>query len=250
MVRLLVMAMVCACGGAALQPQALQGQADAGIAPAAACEVPPMDQLYPGWWPPNPYGPALVAAPCMTQAHDALIVLGCPSNADGGASECQTKRADIAAKLFASGSARNFIVTGAAVHNAFVEADALAALLIARGVAQELIVREPHAMHTDENIYYSSRLMQAHGWASALVVSDDAGQLVFTGLCDSNCCVNLGRLTVVELPDQTHAGHYVLYPQAAAVQPAECAQIEQANKFMCTNRASRKACADSFQLRP
>jgi hypothetical protein len=249
MVRLLAIATVCACGGAS-QPHTPQGPADAGLAPAAACEVPPMDQLYPGSWPPNPYGPALVAAPCMTQAHDVLIVLGCPSNPDGSASPCQTKRADIAANLFANGHARNFIVTGAAVHNAFVEADALAALLIARGVAQERIVREPHAMHTDENIYYSSRLMQAQGWASALVVSEDAGQLVFTALCDSNCCVNLGRLTVVELPDQTHVGHYVLYPEAAAVQPAECAQISTATKFMCTNKSSRKACADNFQLRP
>jgi DUF218 domain-containing protein len=247
--RLLLVAILCGCGAGISAPPSA-GFPDAGTAAAAACEVPPMDQLYSGAWPPNPWAPALIAAPCMTQRHDAIIVLGCPSNADGSASDCQRSRAQMAASLYAQGFAANLIATGAAAHNAWVEADALTALLTARGVPGAAIVREPLAMHTDENLYYSSRIMQQRGWISALVVSDDPGHLVFTAVCDSNCCVKLGRLTVVELPDQTRVGHYVLYPQAEQVGPAECAQIRAPEKFMCTNLLDRKACADFFQLRP
>src|SRR3954471_22272723 len=126
-----LIALSCACGGAPVQPRELP---DARTAGAAACEGPPMDQLYAGAWPPNPWAPALLAAPCMTQPHDAIIVLGCPSAADGGASDCQVKRAEIASRLIAQGYAASAIVSGAAAHNAYVEAEALATLLIARGV--------------------------------------------------------------------------------------------------------------------
>src|SRR5437762_1504068 len=143
-----ILALAAACSGTVVQPGGAIDPPDAGAAATAACEVPPMDQIYSGVYPPNPWAPALVAAPCM---------------------------------------------------------------------------------------------MQARGWQSALVVSDDPGHLVFTALCDSNCCVDLGRLTVVELPDETRVGHYVLYPAAGRVAPAECTQISQAGKFMCTNMASRLA---------
>ena len=235
--------LACIACGSAPAPAA---RADAGAESAALCEVPTMDRLYPDNYPPDPWGPATLAAPCMTEQHDAIIVLGCPSEADGGPSDCQLKRADIAAGLVLN--ARNFIVTGGAAHNAFVEADSLAALLQQRGIKPGQIVREPKAMHTDENIYYSSRIMQQRGWTSALVVTEEPGQLVYTALCDANCCVDLGRLTVIEMPDRTKLGHYVLYPVAARVGDLECAQIETPSKFMCTNMDARLACADRFQL--
>ncbi len=206
-----------------------------------------MDQLYPGAWPPNPYGPAVPADTCLYAAHDAIVILGCPSNADGTPSDCQIRRADMAAAL--RRYADRFIVSGAAAHNQYVEADALQALLVQRGVPAENILLERKARHTDENIYYSSRIMQAEGWQSALVISDDPGHLVFTALCDSNCCVDLGRLTVIELPDRSKVGHYVLYPPGARVSGAECAQIETSTKYMCTNMADRMACAANFRLR-
>jgi len=236
------------CGGAAVSPvrQPADG-GSAGPAPAAYCEVPAMDQIYPGAWPPNPYGPALPADTCLLAAHDAILVLGCPSNADGTPSDCQIRRADMAAALQRYSS--HFIVSGAAAHNQYVEADALEALLVARGIPEAHILLDRKAMHTDENIYYGSRIMQAQGWQSALVVSDDPGHLVFTALCDSNCCVDLGRLTVMELPDKTKVGHYVLHPPAAQVSGAECSQIETSTKFMCTNMAQRMACAWNFRLR-
>jgi hypothetical protein len=72
-----------------------------------------------------------------------------------------------------------------------------------------------------------------------------------TALCDANCCVELGRMTVVEVMlagKATKVGHYVRVPPASAVSDAECKQIEQPFKAMCSNLASRLACADDFKL--
>lgn len=220
--------------------------------PVVGCPVPSMVDQYPGLFPPNPYGAWETASACIHAEHDAIVVLGCPSEADGSPSRCQTTRADFAVALSSAGLGNRFIVTGAAVANEHVEAESLRSLLIARGVADSDIVLEPLAEHTDENLYYSSRIMQDRGWQSAIVVSDDAGHLVFTGLCDANCCVQLGRMTVLdfEVPGRApiRAGHYVLDPFGPRVEPAECEHIGSPTKALCLNRAMRRACADDFRL--
>jgi len=211
------------------------------------CEVSPMQELYPGPLAPNPDDDHPRAGACIDDEHDVLLVLGCPSEEDGSPSGCQIERADIAAALHAAGYADRLIVSGGAVHNEFVEADALHDLLVARGVPSGVIVREPRAEHTDENIYFASRIMQERGWRSAFVVSDSAGQLVYNALCDANCCVGLGRLTVVEL-EGTVVGHYVLYPDAEPVAEDECAHVEDARMGVCLNLGKRRACKDHFEL--
>jgi hypothetical protein len=185
------------------------------------------------------------------------MVLGCPSRDDGQPSDCQKKRADIAVGLQRLGYGDRFIVTGGAVANAHVEADALRALLLARGVPDDRIVREPLAMHTDENLYYSTRIMEAEGLVTAWVVSEDPGHLVMTAVCDANCCVQLGRMTVFELgvplssggsPEPQKVGHYVRTPPATLASTTECDHVKQPLKFMCTNLSSRRACAGRLML--
>ena len=225
---------------------------DAGPSAATMCSVQSMTQIYPGDLPPNPYGSVTPAGSCAV-AHDAIILLGCPSNTDGTPSPSQIARADIAVALSQAGYANEFIVSGAAVHNQYVEADALAALLEARGIASSHIFRDTLAMHTDENIYYSDKIMEAQGWSSAIVVSDDPGQFTAEAICDSNCCVDLGRLTLLDFPAASataRVGHYVRYPWTTVVSAAECQQIEIPTKAMCTLLSSRKACAADFQLPP
>lgn len=227
---------------------------DVALPAVLTCPMAPMDQLYSGILPPNPYAAWPAAPSCVTEPHDAIIVLGCPSNADGSASTCQLARAGIALRLRATGYADRFIVSGAAVHNAWVEAEALRDLLLAGGVPAERVHLEPQARHTDENLYYATQIMLGQGWRSALVVSDDPGHLMMTAVCDSNCCVDLGRLTLFALPvtgglsPTDNVGHYVLIPPAAPIAPAECATIEGPLKFMCTNLGTRKACKANFQL--
>ena len=227
------------------------GQPTTGPNPVSLCPVPPMDQLYGGALPTNPYAAAPAAPDCIAHAHDVIIVLGCPSNEDGSPSACQTARADIAVQLMSRGYGSQFITSGGAVHNAHVEADSLEALLIERGVAKASVHTEPQAEHTDENLYFSGLIMKSKGWTNALVVSDDAGHLVMTAVCDSNCCVEAGRFTVFEFPvgnTTQKAAHYVLYPYASTVSTAECDVIRSPLKFMCTNLGGRRACANNFQL--
>jgi hypothetical protein len=217
----------------------------------ACCPVASMVDLYPGQYPNDPLGPRPPADACVARAHDGILVLGCPNEEDGTPSACQTERADFAVALRDAGYGDRFITSGGAVHNAYVEADTLRDLLVERGVPADRIATETQAEHTDENFYYSVAIMKAEGWRSAVVVSDDPGHLVLTALCDSNCCVDLGRLTVLSFTTSVGdviAGHYALYPWAKTVSEEECAQIDQGTKFMCTNLATRKACAGDLQL--
>lgn len=225
------------------------GGSDAG--PAAECPVRTLNELYPGFIPTNPYTARPAATACVAQRHDVIVVLGCPNNDDGTPATCQTRRADMAVSLWRAGLGDQFITSGAAVHNRYVEADTLAELLIARGVPAERVVRESRALHTDENIYYSSLLMQPRGWTTAIVVSEDPGHLIMSAVCDANCCVRMGRLTVFDyrVMGATMAlGHYVLAPPAGLASAAECSQIQFPSKLMCTNLASRNACMGRVRL--
>ncbi len=219
----------------------------------AGCVIPSMLDLYPDVGIPKPFEPGPAAPSCVASAHDVVIVLGCPSNDDGTPSSCQTSRADIAIGLAHAGYGSRFITSGAAVHNAFVEADALKSLLVARGVASDDVTVENRAQHTDENLYFATKIMQARSWMTALVVSDTPSHLVLTATCDSNCCVDLGRLTVFDFPfdgGTVKAGHYALYPLGTEVSAAECAHIEEPSKLMCIALAGRLACKDAFKLPP
>jgi hypothetical protein len=216
---------------------------------AALCAVPSMIDLFPGTLPPNPYGDLFDADACVSQPHDVIIVLGCPNEDDGSPAACQTERVDIAMSLYQAGLASAFITTGAAVQNQWIEAETLRDLLVAEGVSPASISMDPLAQHTDENLYYATKIMEAEGWESALVVSDDPGHLVMTAVCDSNCCVDLGRLTIVELASPAvTVGHYARFPWGQEIAQAECDHIESPLKFMCINLATRLACKDNFQL--
>jgi hypothetical protein len=216
---------------------------------ASLCTVPSLLDLFPGALPPNPYGDLLDADACVAQPHDVIILLGCPNEDSGAPAACQTARVDIAMSLYQAGLASAFITTGGAVQNQWVEAETLRDLLVAEGISPAAIFMDPLAEHTDENIYYATKIMEAQAWESALVVSDDPGHLVMTAVCDSNCCVDLGRLTIVELttPDVT-VGHYARFPWGQTIAQAECDHIESPLKFMCVNLATRLACKDNFQL--
>src|SRR5512142_2565719 len=60
----------------------------------ACCPTASMIDLYPGAYGNQPYDPKAPADACIAVSHDVIIVLGCPNNADGTPSPCQTTRAD------------------------------------------------------------------------------------------------------------------------------------------------------------
>jgi hypothetical protein len=224
-------------------------------APAAAgdCLIPGMTEQYGGEESPATFTPGIAAPACVKTKHDAIIVLGCPNDPDGKPSACQTARADLTMKVIAAGIGEEIITTGAAVQNQWIEAETLRDLLVARGVARERITLEPKAEHTDENIYFSTRIMQARGFANAIVVTEDPRHLVMTAVCDTNCCVKLGRLTVFDFAldgnassAATKLGSYELRPRAPEVTTEECETIKP--KLMCLPLGGRRACADRFTL--
>ena len=208
-----------------------------------------MAAQYGGDDPPATFGPGVPAPACILTKHDVVLVLGCPTSPDGTPSACQRARIDLALAASTSGLGDRFIVSGAAVANAFVEAESLAMLLRERGIRDDAIVLEPKARHTDENLYFASRRMAERGWRNAIVVSDDPRHLVMSATCDANCCVGLGRLTVFDFPaPAAKLGHYVLFPEAEPIAPAECETIKP--KLMCLALADRKTCRDGFALSP
>jgi len=109
--------------------------------------------------------------PTAATRFDAVIIPGCPSEEDGSLSPCQMSRAAWAAILWQRGLASAFITSGAAVHSRYVEADAIAAGMVALGVPADRIWLEPHALHTDENMYFSLRIARALGFHHLAVAS-------------------------------------------------------------------------------
>jgi uncharacterized SAM-binding protein YcdF (DUF218 family) len=105
---------------------------------------------------------------------DTLIVLGYPATPDGKPEPEMRERVLEAVREFKAGVAPRIIVSGAAAHNRFVEADVMAHLAAANGVPVFAIVEERQARNTIENAAYSVRIMQTHGWRSAEVISSPA----------------------------------------------------------------------------
>ncbi len=102
---------------------------------------------------------------------DAIIVLGSPADSDGNPTPTQQARVNEAVREYERGVAPRLILSGAAAHNRFVEAEVMARSAQAQGIPAEAIVLEPQAEDTIQNACYSVRIMKQHGWRSAEVVS-------------------------------------------------------------------------------
>lgn len=102
---------------------------------------------------------------------DAIIVLGTPARLDGTPSPEQRERTLEGVREFKAGVAPHLIFTGGPAHNQFVEAHTMATLALAQGVPPDAILEEGQAQNTVQNIFYSQRIMAAHGWTSAEIVS-------------------------------------------------------------------------------
>ena len=102
---------------------------------------------------------------------DTLLVLGNPDEDDGTPSREQRERVLEAVREWKKGVAPRMIMTGGAVMNEFQEGHAMAQQAIALGVPAEAVVEEDEARNTIQNIFYSYRIMEAHGWRSAEVIS-------------------------------------------------------------------------------
>jgi uncharacterized SAM-binding protein YcdF (DUF218 family) len=102
---------------------------------------------------------------------DAIIVLGTPADSDGNPTPEQLARVTEGVREYERDVAPRLIFTGGAAHNRFVEAEVMARAAGAQGIPPSAIFVEPQARDTIENACYAVRIMKAHGWGSAEVVS-------------------------------------------------------------------------------
>lgn len=105
------------------------------------------------------------------QKFDVILVLGTPCLKDGSPSSVQRSRVLEGVRQWRLGVAPRIIMSGAAAHNRWVEADSMASLAEQQGVPAANILEDRQAHDTIQNVYYTVTIMQAHGWKSADVVS-------------------------------------------------------------------------------
>lgn len=105
------------------------------------------------------------------QSFDAIVVLGTPADSDGNPTPELLDRVTEGVHEYQRGVAPRIVVTGAAAHNQFVEAEVMARVAEAQGVPPSAIFQEPRAHDTIQNACYSAQILESHGWHSAELVS-------------------------------------------------------------------------------
>lgn len=105
------------------------------------------------------------------QTFDVIVVLGNPAKPDGSIAPIARSRVDEAIRQYRAGVAPRLIMTGGHVLNRWVEAQVMQQYAVSQGVPASAILTDGEAQNTIQNAYYAYKIMQAHGWASALVVS-------------------------------------------------------------------------------
>lgn len=102
---------------------------------------------------------------------DVAVVLGCPAEQDGSASACLRCRVRAAVRSYQAGQVRAVIFSGGAAHNRWVEGEVMAELAARAGVPAADLLVEGRALTTWQNLRYAGRIMRAHGFTTALVIS-------------------------------------------------------------------------------
>ncbi len=109
----------------------------------------------------------------QAQPADVIIVLGAGLRPDNTAGPSLHRRAAHAADLWKAGYAPIIICSGGNPgYRPRSEADACAELLRDDGVPETAIILEDSSRSTEENAFDSKIIMDAHGWQTAIVITD------------------------------------------------------------------------------
>jgi uncharacterized SAM-binding protein YcdF (DUF218 family) len=141
------------------------------------------------------------------QSFDAIVVLGTPADSDGNPTPELLDRITEGVHEYERGVAPRLIVTGAAAHNHFVEAEVMARVAQAQGVPGSVIFEEPKALNTIQNACYSANILKAHGWHSAEVVSS-ASHLPRAAMIFSHLPFEKMEWQMHAAPDNLTPGYY------------------------------------------
>jgi uncharacterized SAM-binding protein YcdF (DUF218 family) len=102
---------------------------------------------------------------------DAIIVLGTAADSEGNPTPAQLARVMEGVHEYERGVAPRLIVTGGETSRRYIEAQVMARTAEAMGVPASSIYQDPEALNTLQNACNAVRIMKAHGWNSAEVVS-------------------------------------------------------------------------------
>jgi uncharacterized SAM-binding protein YcdF (DUF218 family) len=102
---------------------------------------------------------------------DVILVLGNPAKQDGSIGPLARARVLEGIRQYRAGVAPRLLMTGGAVQNQFVEAQVMMQFARSQGVPASAVLAEGQSRNTIQNAYYSYKIMQAHDWTSALIVS-------------------------------------------------------------------------------
>lgn len=103
---------------------------------------------------------------------DVILVLGSQVRADGQPSNSLRSRTLRAIDLYKAGYAPALFLTGGEGRFPPAEAEVMRRLAVAAGVPEAALVLDTTATSTQESMLNAARAAEAHGWRSALVVSD------------------------------------------------------------------------------
>lgn len=107
-------------------------------------------------------------APAQT---DVAIALGCPTEDDGRLTPCLRCRVAGAVQALREGRVQAIIFSGGAAHNRYVEAAAMASAARALGLPGDRLLIEGASLTTWQNLRFAKRIMEAHGFKTALLIS-------------------------------------------------------------------------------
>jgi uncharacterized SAM-binding protein YcdF (DUF218 family) len=102
---------------------------------------------------------------------DLIVVLGNPAKSDGSPGEAMKQRVLKAVELFHGKQAKYLLFTGAAVYNAYVEADVMKQFACSKGIPETALLTDPEARNTYQNLFNAIEIMAKNHWSSALVVT-------------------------------------------------------------------------------
>jgi len=103
---------------------------------------------------------------------DVILVLGAMTRPDGSASPALTRRLTHGVGLVLAGRGGALLVSGGAVNAHRSEAEVMAELALAQGLAPELLTLERRSRTTLENAAFSAPLIAAQGWRKVGLVTD------------------------------------------------------------------------------
>lgn len=103
---------------------------------------------------------------------DAIVVLGAAVRAPGEPGPAMRRRVAHAVTAWRDGRAPTLVLSGGIVGTPPSEAEVMADLVRAEGIAKDCLVLEDRSRNTFENALYTGRIMRERGWRRIILVTD------------------------------------------------------------------------------